>query len=148
MGPRPLPDGADAASTTVLTRVTTDHLDGLMHLFAQAWWTRDRTREQVAAMLDSTPATAGLVNPKGELVAFARAISDFQFKAVIVDVIVDAPLRSTGLGRRVVSALLHHPVLTDVDDFELYCDHDLIAYYEALGFAQPARTHFMRLTRS
>ena len=119
-----------------------------MHLFAQAWWTRERSREQVATMLDSTPATVGLVNPSGKLVAFARAISDFQFKAVIVDVIVDEPLRSTGLGRRVVSALLHHPVLAEVDDFELYCDHDLIAYYEALGFAQPARTHFMRLTRS
>ncbi|WP_255354494.1 GNAT family N-acetyltransferase [Angustibacter sp. Root456] len=118
-----------------------------MDLFAQAWWTRERPRARVAAMLDSSPANAGLL-VEGELVAFARAISDFEFKAVIVDVIVDASLRRAGLGRRVVSTLLNHPALGRVDDFELYCDPELVGYYAQLGFAQPAGTQFMRLSRT
>jgi len=136
-----------APSPQVVAPVGQEHLDGLMNLFRQAWWTRPRSRERVASMLDSTPATVGLLSAQGELIAFARAISDSQFKAVVVDVIVDQKLRDAGLGHRIMAALLEHPALIEVDEFELYCDQDLASFYRELGFTQPERTIFMRRPR-
>jgi len=132
----------------LISPVPVSHLDDVMDLFAQAWWTRSRPRDQVAALLGSPQPTVGVVTPQGRLVGFVRVLTDFQFKAVIVDLIVDGKHRGGGNGRRLVQGVLEHPALTGVTDFELYCDEDLVPFYGAHGFAQPPRTRFMRAAGS
>ena len=51
----------------------------------------------------SEPAT-------GRLVGFARVLTDFVYKALIFDVIVDAALRSNGVGRMLMDAVVKPPV--------------------------------------
>lgn len=148
LGPDPAGDDGSASLCHLVSPVSEAHLDDVMHLFAQAWWTRSRPRDEVAAILRSSQPTVGLVTPEGRLVGFARVLTDFRFKAVIVDLIVDGSVRRAGNGRCLVRGLLEHSALAGVEDFELYCDEDLVPYYETHGFAQPARTRFMRRSRS
>ena len=137
-------DAVGPGAARLVSPVPPSRLDDVMALFAQAWWTRTRERAKVAAILASAQPTIGVLSPEGALVAFVRALTDFESKAVIVDLIVDEPLRGTGLGRRLVQAVLDDPALARVNDFELYCDEDLVPYYASQGFRQPARTRFMR----
>jgi len=148
LGPSPAGDDGSASPYQLVSPVSEAHLDGVMHLFAQAWWTRSRPRDEVAEILRSPQPTVGLVTPEGRLVGFVRVLTDFRFKAVIVDLIVDGSVRGAGNGRRLLRGVLEHPALAGVEDFELYCDEELVPYYEAHGFAQPVRTRFMRRSRS
>ncbi|WP_417714868.1 GNAT family N-acetyltransferase [Pseudoalteromonas obscura] len=56
----------------------------------------------------------------GELVGFARVLSDFIYKAVIFDVIVAPDERGKGLGITLMELIKHHPKLNKVLHFELY----------------------------
>ena len=59
------------------------------------------------------------------------------FRAFIFDVIVAADHRGSGLGHRLMTELLAHPMLRDVELVELYCRPELVAFYESLGFTTP-----------
>jgi ribosomal protein S18 acetylase RimI-like enzyme len=68
------------------------------------------------------------------LIGFARVLTDFTFKALIFDVIVNPDYRGLGLGDRLVSLIVSHPRLKSVASFELYCLPELIPFYERHGF--------------
>lgn len=83
------------------------------------------------------------------LVAFARVLTDFVFKAVIFDVIVDEGYRSHGLGQLLMEQIVNHPSLQSVKHLELYCLADLMPFYERWGFSSNmGELRFMRLSRS
>ncbi len=119
------------------------HVDGLLALYAAAWWARARRRDDVVRMLAGSAAVVGLVDDAGRLVAFARAITDGVFRAVVYDVIVDPGLHGRALGRQVMDALLAHPRLAGVESVALYCLPDLVPFYERLGFTDDV--HDLRL---
>ena len=83
---------------------------------------------------DLSTVVVGLVNAQGDLVAFARVLSDLTFKAFLFDVIVAAPYRDQGLGRELMEAILHHESLQDVKHFELYCLPEMTDFYRQYGF--------------
>ena len=132
----------------VLSPVPESYLPDVLDLFSQTWWTRARSAEGVAAILRSSQPTLGFLDTDGRLSGFVRVVTDFTFKAIIVDLIVDQPRRGAGIGRLLIDAVLHHPSLDRVEDFELYCEEKLVPYYESQGFVEPVPTRFMRLTRS
>ena len=108
----------------------------LMDLYRHEWWTNARRDEDVVRMLAHTDLVVGVcADPGGELVGFARVLTDRAFKALIFDVIVAKAHRNTGLGRRLVQHVLDHPMLADVGHIELYCRPELIAFYEQWGFS-------------
>lgn len=67
------------------------------------------------------------------LVAFARVLSDFVFKACIFDLIVTEDHRDRGLGKALMGKILYHPRLEMVPSFELYCQPEMTPYYQSLG---------------
>ena len=69
-----------------------------------------------------------------ELVAFARVLTDYTYKALIFDVIVAESQRGEGLGKRLMDEILDHPRLADVDQFELYCLEEMTEFYERWDF--------------
>jgi predicted GNAT family N-acyltransferase len=90
----------------------------------------------------------GARDSEGQLVGFARAITDGVFKAIIVDVIVAPEHRNRGVCRLLVEALLEHEELSRVSDFELYCQPELINLYRKWGFQEaPNGVVFMRAGR-
>lgn len=129
-----------------ISPVGAEHVDDLLQLFAQAWWTKERTRDQIIGLLDRGDLTAGMISD-GRLVAFVRAFTDWRFKAMVMDLIVDEPIRHTGVSRQLLGSLLADPRVARIQDIELYCREELMPYYETLGFVEPPGTHFMRRSR-
>ena len=69
----------------------------------------------------------------GEQVGYARAITDHATFAWIADVWVDEAGRGQGLGRRLVSWFVEHPLLAGIRRIGLVTQ-DAHGVYEALGF--------------
>jgi N-acetylglutamate synthase-like GNAT family acetyltransferase len=116
----------------------------VQRLFQTAPWARDRSLAQIKVMLANTDLVASLWHGK-DLVGFARVSTDFAFRAVLWDVIVERRWLGQGLGTRLVKGLLAHPRLKNVDQFWLYTTSKQ-GFYERLGFkAYPRNT--MRLLR-
>ena len=91
----------------------TDRLPELMALFAGQWWTKGRTVDDVAAMLDHSDLIATVTDTHtGDLLGFARVLTDFTYVACLMDVIGGGG----GLGWR------------------LSCQQDLEAFYARWGF--------------
>jgi ribosomal protein S18 acetylase RimI-like enzyme len=73
-------------------------------------------------MLTNTDTVIGAVDQvSGQLVAFARVLTDGVFKALIYDVIVAPDFRNRGLGTRLEDAIREHPQLRDERHLEPYC---------------------------
>ena len=92
-----------------LTGLQTERLTELYQL---EWWTRGRTLEQVTTMLTHSDNIFGMVTEEQELIGFARVLTDYVFKALVLDVIVVAEHRGEGLGRRLMEEVLGHGDLT------------------------------------
>ena len=121
----------------------------LLELYKEAWWTKTRTLQQARRVVENSDLVFGLVEPSSErLVAFSRVLTDFTFKAFIYDVIVEQSLRGTGLGMKIMSQLLAHPKLAEVPHIELYCQPEMFAFYQKLGFTTNTENNqLMRLQR-
>jgi len=57
-------------------------------LMIREWWCLDRTLDDVHAVIKGSTVTLAAVNKDLNVIAFARALSDGIFKAVLFDVIV------------------------------------------------------------
>ena len=103
-------------------------------LYVREWWTADRSLEETRRCVEGSQVCIGLADDSGDLIGFARVITDFSIKALIFDVIVAETHRGDGLGDRLVELVLEHPDLANVKHFELYCLPDVQAFYERHGF--------------
>ena len=129
----------------VIDALTETQIDNLLDLFRNETWTNDRTMEDVKAMLQNSHLIA-LVNKKnGELIAFARFLSDLVYRAMVYDVIVSIKYRGLGYGRILLENLINHPLIKNIERIELCClDHN-VSLYEKFGFKKVFEpTHFMR----
>lgn len=118
---------------SIVSPLDTTHLDAIHELFRDEWWSRSRTRSDVERIIAGSTTTVGLVDGQ-RLVAFARVLSDRQYVAVILDVIVANDRRGRGLGDQLVTALLHLPTVASVHSVELVCQPEMIPFYERHGF--------------
>jgi GNAT superfamily N-acetyltransferase len=109
------------------------HATQVLALFKETWWANERTLEQTAACIEGSQITVAIFN-NSELVGFARAVTDFIYKAIIFDVIVSKQQQRKGLGKKLVSAVKSHPKLIGIRHFELYCLPEMEAFYEEFGF--------------
>jgi predicted GNAT family N-acyltransferase len=132
-----------------VTELTSAHVDDLCSLYRNEWWTATRRREDIERMLMYTDALVAFADPdSGELVAFARILSDRVFKAFVFDVIVHPAHRGRGLGHILFDAVMHHEIVANSEHVELYCRPDLEAFYERWGFTSDlGELRLMRLTR-
>ena len=121
----------------------------LMRLYTETtYWAKNRNREDVRKMLTNSDIIFVFADPKSdELIAFARVLTDKTYKALIFDVIVAPDRQGKGLGRALMEAIIEHPDLKDVSQFELYCRPDVIEFYKKWGFSEDLKgQHFMRRT--
>jgi len=130
-------------------RLSARQVDELVELFRNEAWTADREVGDVIRMLARTQHLYGFVDPQGEtLVGFARVITDAVYKALVLDLIVRPDWRGSGLGRRILDAVMADPELAAVQHFELCCPPETAAFYGEWGFARPGPdVAFMRFAR-
>lgn len=116
-------------------RLSGPQIEQLWHMFQAEWWSRDRRIEDVRRAVQHSDLIFAFCDPAtGRLAAFARVLTDYVYKAVIFDVIVDRPHRHTGVGRLLLESMTSHPALLFVENLELYCRPELVAFYRKWGF--------------
>ena len=119
------PEGFEADDD--VARIDVDVVHGFL---STAYWSPGVPRDVVARSIEGS-LNVGVYAPTGELVAFARAVTDRATFAWIADVFVLPSYRGHGLGKFVVSTLLDHPdlkgvrrlMLATLDAHELYRRH-------------------------
>jgi ribosomal protein S18 acetylase RimI-like enzyme len=121
------------------------YAEQIKDLFKELYWAKDRKTDEIEHQIKNS-INVGIVYNK-ELIAYARAITDYKFISTILDVVVSKEYRGKGLGAKVIIALLEHPKLKNVVQHELYCKDNNIEFYKKLGFELKEELNFMRLNR-
>lgn len=104
----------------------------LLDLYRCADWSKNRTAEEAATVLANSSLVLTLWDGP-RLVAFARVLTDFIFRAAIYDVIVHPDVQGRGVGKALIYKVLNHPSLKKVPVFHLLT-RDKRPFYEKLGF--------------
>ena len=120
---------------TVIYSFSPKQIEQVYLLHKQAWWSSGRTIEDTQRCIEGSQVCIGILDDDDNLVAFARVISDFIFKAIIFDVIVDKSHQGKGLGQKLMALIKSHEKLHTVKHFELYCLPDMEKFYEGFGFS-------------
>lgn len=118
-----------------IDKLSAKQIDDLYNLFQHEWWTKGRQLPHIRRMLQNSDVIVAFCDPKTkQLIAFARIITDFVYKALILDVIIDSSHRNQGIGRNLMEMIVEHRLLNSVEHFELYCQPDMVPFYQKWGF--------------
>jgi GNAT superfamily N-acetyltransferase len=119
-----------------IEQLSEGQISDLHQMFQEEWWTKGRELEEVRRMLEHTSVVVGFCDAESKrLVAFARVLTDYVYKALVLDLIVEAGSRGRGLARVLMDAVVSHPPLASVRHFELYCRPELMSLYRKWGFS-------------
>ena len=114
---QPPAPGAHASWTKGDLTLTTDParlpLDAICALLARSYWAPKRTREVIERSLRASIPFGVLAG--GQLVGFARVISDRATYAYLCDVIVDESRRGQGVGTLIMECITSHPELQGLE---------------------------------
>lgn len=119
---------------TIVTQLEEQHVAQLCALYHEEWWTLQRDPETVSKMLKHSDVVLGLLDGRNNLVGFSRVLSDYTYKALILDVIVSREWRGRGLGQLLLNTIITYPDFKGVHNFELYCLPELEPFYRKWGF--------------
>ncbi|MCB1851156.1 MAG: GNAT family N-acetyltransferase [Gammaproteobacteria bacterium] len=119
----------------VIYQLNERQISELHQLYQREWWTKDRSLAATKNCVAGSQINIGIVDNNGTLLAYARVLTDYTFKALIFDVIVSPEQRGSGLGSRLITLIKHHPALSRVIHFELYCLPEMFGFYARHGFS-------------
>jgi GNAT superfamily N-acetyltransferase len=112
-------------------------------LSTEAYWSPGVTREVVERSVEGSIPFGVYAAGSGELVGFARVVTDRATFAWIADVYVLSAHRGHGLGKRLVAAIFEHPELQGLRRWML-ATADAHGLYRQFGFdALDAPQRFM-----
>ena len=104
--------------------------EAVKHLLDGSYWAPDRPLELIEKTIENSICVGAFAN--GELIGFARVVTDKAVFAWIADVIVAEAHRGKGLGKEIVSFIQAHP---DVPEHsQLLRTRDAHGLYEKYGF--------------
>jgi predicted GNAT family N-acyltransferase len=118
----------------VLSELSDHHLAQLHELYQHEWWCKGRSLDATRRGVRGSQIVIAMVNESDELVAFTRVLTDYTFKALVLDVIVAESARNRGLGRKLMDLVTGHESLQGVRHFELCCLPELVEFYVPHGF--------------
>jgi len=119
----------------VVNELTSEHIKQLHHLYQSEWWTKGRVLEDTIKCVKGSQICIGIIDEDEKLVGFVRVITDFIYKALILDLIIKEESRKSGLEKKLINLIKNHKKLKDVKHFELYCLPELEEYYAKHGFS-------------
>lgn len=118
----------------IIYELDTHHIKQLHTLYKQEWWTNKRSLAETKKVVENSSVVIGLVDKNNNLKAFARVLTDYTFKAIIFDVIVDESFRNKGVAKELMNLIISNDKLKEVKHFELYCLPEMVEFYKAYGF--------------
>lgn len=116
-------------------QLTEQQIQQLHQLYQNEYWSKGRSLEDTFRCVEGSSILFGFVEGD-DLLAFARVVTDYVFKAFIFDVIVSETLRAQGVGKQIVESILEHSDLKKVKHIELYCLPELFNFYGQFGFTR------------
>lgn len=132
---------SDTARGRITYELSEKHVDQLVDLYRNEWWTQERTRTDVAAILAGSDVTIGILEgPTDELVGFVRIVTDFITWGLILDVITRQDRRGYGYGDLLMDFLINDPNLSQIRVLTLRCREPKIGFYERYGFKVEVET--------
>lgn len=120
------------------------HAEQIQQLFQHTHWAQHRTLHDIRTMIRNTAVNVGLQHDN-TLIAYARALSDGTYKAIIEDVVVAPQHRRHGHGHTLMSLIMQAPNVRNVEEVELYCAPELAPFYAQHGVTIIHNQHLMRL---
>ncbi len=115
-------------------------------MLEDAYWNGGMNPQQLMEAMAHSPAVVGARDvATGELVAVARAVSDWAKVAWVYDVMVAPGWRGRGVGDAVMGLLLDHPAVRGCARV-LLGTRDAMGFYEGMGFEaiKPSSTTMLR----
>ncbi|MFI6105433.1 GNAT family N-acetyltransferase [Streptomyces sp. NPDC051310] len=114
-------------------------------LSTDAYWALGRSRDKQDRAIDGSLNFGAYETASGELVAYARAVTDHATFAWLCDVYVDRSARGIGLGTALVEAVRDHFAPLGIKRI-LLATEDAHGVYEKAGFkALDVPAHWMAL---
>ncbi|MBM7602636.1 GNAT superfamily N-acetyltransferase [Metabacillus crassostreae] len=110
----------------------------LMKLYNNVGWWAERKEQDIDNMLKCEVSVGAW--KEGILIGFARAVSEGNFRAYIEDVVIHKEFQKIGIGTKIVSRLVDE--LSHIDVINLFCEYELIPYYEKNNFRY-SKSHFV-----
>lgn len=117
----------------------------LLELQRSAPWSRHRSLQQLVKAIHNSQllVTAWEEN---RLIACARVLTDYVYRAVVFDVIVHPDYQGKGLGRQLMGQIVNHPSLKEVEYYFLYTE-DKEGFYRRLGWEEYAGKSFRLINK-
>jgi GNAT superfamily N-acetyltransferase len=126
-------------------RIDFDRLYGYL---STAYWSSDRSADEVHTAWNNSGPVFGLYDTDGALKGCCRVVTDTRTFAWLADVYIDEALRGQGLGKFMMQCVLAHPDCERVRQFIL-ATQDAHGLYRQFGWeplAEPARYMIRRTT--
>lgn len=120
----------------IIEQLNNKQVQQLHDLFKQMWWAKKRTLEEISTMLNTSMSFGVIESNTENLVGYARVLTDEIKYAFIFDVMAVEYYRGQGLGKMLMDAIIAHPRLKSVSNFELTCAPDMVTFYEKFGFSE------------
>lgn len=118
----------------IVYNLSDKNIEELHDLYQKEWWTKGRTLKETKDCVNGSQVNIGILNGENTLIAYARVVTNFTFKAFIFDIIVSEKERGRGFGGKLIKLIKSHNSLGLVKNFELYCLPEMFSFYEKYGF--------------
>ncbi len=128
----------------ITDKLPESQINQLLELYKNESWSKNRELKDIKIMLENSNIIALINKSNEELIAFARFLSDFVYRAVIYDVIVSKKYRGLGYGRIILEEIIKHKILKNVERVELYCIDHNVTLYEKFSFKKVEGVNLMR----
>lgn len=119
---------------TIIYNFSDNQIKQLIQLYKDTGW-GERSIEDTIGCVRGSQICIGMLDKDNNLIGFTRIITDFMYKALILDVMVSAEHQGNGLGQKLISIVKSHEKLKKVKHFELYCSAEMEAFYASFGFS-------------
>ncbi|XHS79188.1 GNAT family N-acetyltransferase [Burkholderiaceae bacterium UC74_6] len=116
------------------TEWTDADLDAVHGFISRSYWAEGIPRELMRKAMEGSLNFILRGEEGGQLLAYARVISDCATFAYLCDVFVPEAVRGRGHAKRLMAELMQHPSLSGLRRFTLFTQ-DAHALYAGFGFA-------------
>lgn len=93
-------------SYEVIHSLTEQQIQELHSMYQAEWWTAGRQLPDITIMLENSFVIACCDPADKKLIAFSRVLTDYVYKALIFDVIVQPAYRNKGVGKILIDAIV------------------------------------------
>ncbi|MDW4082771.1 GNAT family N-acetyltransferase [Staphylococcus saprophyticus] len=105
-------------------------IDEIVRIYHGNHWNGHNQEEVIT--LFNTATHVVIAKREGQVIGFARAMSDGVFNAAIYDVVVDTAYQSKGVGNKIVQEMVNY--LGELSYIHLIATTGNESFYEAIGF--------------